>query len=150
MCPDDSKLLNLLGRELDPAERPRFEEHLSGCTFCRDRYEEFRSVWAQLGRWEAPPPQTDLRSRVLMAARRESSSRRWIGRGAVAAAVALAAGMGWTIGRLPQPATAQAGISTQQMVEIVGLDRLGGDINAFAPIVPSDEMLDPGAQGGQS
>jgi anti-sigma factor RsiW len=57
---------------LEPADRGRYEEHLSSCERCRDELEGFWMVSGALARAAGgPPPPASLRDRILEQARSE-------------------------------------------------------------------------------
>ena len=72
----ESKLVEYLDGRARPVVRHAVEEHLSACTACRSRVEEFRSLWSALD--ELPPispsPAFDasLRSRIAAEPARHS------------------------------------------------------------------------------
>lgn len=150
MCPTETKLLRLLAGELPQAERQRLQTHLAECGICAARYRSLEGVWADLGQWQATPPRRDLTGAVLAAAVQQDRRARWYARGGLAAALLLAAGLGWTIGRLPaQPATHSA-VSTEQLAQELGLDTLGGDLELFQALFAAEATPDNPVQGGQS
>lgn len=88
---------------LDPAERERYEEHLSSCQPCREELEGFRRVSGALAHAAGGPiPPAALRAAILDQARSERSNvvplrRRYLvpaisGAAAIAAVAALAVG----------------------------------------------------------
>jgi anti-sigma factor RsiW len=88
---------------LEPAERGRYEEHLSSCDRCRDELEGFWMVSGALARAAGgPTPPASLRNRILEQARSERPNvvplRRRFGMPAVstlaAAAAVVAIGLG--------------------------------------------------------
>ena len=88
---------------LDPHDEERYEEHLATCARCREELAELRDPVAMLAYGvESPAPPSELRDRILDAARAERSNvvpirRRWpaaLGAvAAVAATVAIALGL---------------------------------------------------------
>jgi hypothetical protein len=66
----ESKLVEYLDRRTQPAERHAVEEHLSACSSCRLRAEEFRSLWSALDDLPAisPSPAFDASLRARIAA----------------------------------------------------------------------------------
>jgi anti-sigma factor RsiW len=151
MCPDEAKLLRLLAGEVPDAEREKVLTHLAGCEACREHYRSLQATWDQLGQWEASIPSHDLTRAILAAASRESVRSRWYARSEIAAAVLVAAGIGWAAGRLPtHPSRPMPSVSTEEMAQQVGLDALGGDLAAFDNVFSMDEMPDGSVQGGQS
>ncbi|MGE5609725.1 MAG: anti-sigma factor family protein [Bacillota bacterium] len=151
MCPDEAKLLRLLAGEFSDAERETALAHLAACEACRERYRSLQATWDQLGQWEASIPSHDLTGAILAAASRESVRSRWYARSGIAAAVLVAAGIGWTAGRLPtRPSRPMQSVSTEEMAQQVGLDVLGGDLAAFDNVFSMDETQDGSVQGGQS
>jgi len=88
---------------LEPAERGRYEEHLSSCERCREELERFWSVSGALARAAGgPPPPASLRERILAQARSERPSvvplRRRAALPALSALAAAAAGVAIGIG----------------------------------------------------
>lgn len=89
---------------LDPAERDRYEEHLSSCERCREELDGFWQVAGSLALAAGgPPPPASLRARILEQARSKRSNvvplRRRVlvpmlsGVAAAAAVAALAVGL---------------------------------------------------------
>jgi hypothetical protein len=66
----ESKLVEYLDGRARPAERRAVEEHLSGCSDCRTRAEEFRALWTALDDLPAisPSPAFDVSLRARIAA----------------------------------------------------------------------------------
>lgn len=92
-CEDISKhLIAYLDMRMDSAERREVEAHLAGCSACRTRAEEFRSVGKMLG--ELPAIESsfgfDARVRQRVAAEPRSSWFAWF---APQARLALSAAM---------------------------------------------------------
>jgi anti-sigma-K factor RskA len=92
---------------LDPEDRWTYERHLDTCEPCRDEVAALREGAAQLAyAQEGPAPRTELRDRILRAAREERPApvvpfRRWVFPATALAAVAAsiaAIGLGlWAI-----------------------------------------------------
>jgi len=139
MCPDEATLLRLLAGELPESEQARVQAHLTECDACRQFYDSLQASWDQLGQWEVAPPPRDLSGAVLAAATHESIRSRWYARSAIAAAILVAAGVGWTVGRLPsRPTETATPISTEEMAQKVGLDALSGDVAGLDNLFPTD------------
>lgn len=151
MCPDETKLLRLLAGGLPDVQRDLVLAHLAECDACRERYRSLQAIWDQLGQWEATIPSHDLTGAILAAASQESVRSRWYLRSGIAAAILVAAGIGWTVGRLPaHPSRPMQSVSTEEMAQQVGLDVLGGNLAAFDNVFSTDETQDGSGQGGQS
>jgi hypothetical protein len=88
---------------LDDAERREYETHLAHCEECRRELASLSDTAASLAyAADAPPPPSDLRSRILAAARSERPNvvllrPRWAVPAAAAAAVAVAAAIALAI-----------------------------------------------------
>jgi hypothetical protein len=66
----ETKLVEYLDGRARPAERHTVEKHLSGCSDCRTRAEEFRALWSALDDLPAisPSPAFDASLRARIAA----------------------------------------------------------------------------------
>lgn len=150
MCPDDTTLLRLLAGELPDAQRDFLQSHLAQCSVCRQRHASLQATWDQLGQWQVTLPSHDLTGAILAAAGRESLRYRWYARGGIAAALLVAAGVGWTAGRWPTHAapTVQV-VSTDELAEQVGLDALSGDLSAFDNVLSIHAAQDNTVQEDQ-
>ncbi|MCY2953525.1 MAG: zf-HC2 domain-containing protein [Planctomycetota bacterium] len=152
MCPNETKILRLLTGELPDAERDLVLAHLAECNACRNLHRSLQATWDQLGQWEPTLPSRDLTGAILAAASRESIHRRWYARSGIAAAILVAAGIGWTLGRQPfhpsRPMPSGTVVSTEEMAQKVGLDALGGDLGAFDFVFSMDATPDSPVQGG--
>jgi len=74
--PDDLHELSALYAldVLDTDERVRFEEHLAGCDRCATDLAGLQKAATALAFVDGPPPPTELRSRIVAAARAEPSN----------------------------------------------------------------------------
>jgi hypothetical protein len=72
----ESKLIEYLDGRARPADRHAVEQHLSACTACRSRAEEFRALWGVLDDLPAvaPSPSFDASLRARIAAEPERRS----------------------------------------------------------------------------
>jgi anti-sigma factor RsiW len=152
MCFDEARMIKLIAGELPDAERDMVLAHLAECTACRELHGRIQATWDQLGQWDVSVPSGDLTGAILAVASRPPAVS-WRGRVAVVAAVIVAAGMGWMLGRLPagvsQPVSATS-VTAEDMAQHVGLDVLAGDLGAFHALFPDDLTPENGAgQGGQ-
>ena len=151
MCPDEAKLLKLLAGELPDVKRDLVLAHLAECNACRELHQSLQATWDRLGQWDPKTPTRDLTGAILAAASREWIHSRWYVRSGIAAAILVAAGIGWTMGRLPtHPSRPMQSVSTEEMAQKVGLDALSGDLGAFDSVFSTDAMQDSPAQGGRS
>ena len=152
MCPNEAKLLRLIAGELPDAERDLVLAHLAQCNACRELHRSLQVTWEQLGQWEPTIPSRDLTGAILAAASRESIHSRWYARSGIAAAILVAAGIGWTMGRLPsqpsRPMQSSVAITAEEMAQKVGLDALGDDLGAFDFVFATDATPDSPVQGG--
>ncbi len=125
--------------DVDDAQRRRIEEHLAGCSGCREEAESFRALSREAGRLprEIAPPRDlwpDIARRI---AAEDRTSGRWRGartwRGVAAAAVvAVAVLAGVSIGRHASP-PADAGRSTTVVqASLAGTGDLDGAIAEYA------------------
>jgi anti-sigma factor RsiW len=66
----EGKLVEYLDGRAKPAERRAVEEHLAGCSACRNRAEDFRTVWGALDDLPmiSPSPAFDATLRARIAA----------------------------------------------------------------------------------
>jgi anti-sigma factor RsiW len=66
----ENKLVEYLDGRAKPAERRAVEEHLSGCSSCRNRAEDFRAIWGALDDLPviSPSPAFDASLRARIAA----------------------------------------------------------------------------------
>jgi hypothetical protein len=66
----EDKLVEYLDGRAKPAERRAVEEHLAGCSSCRNRAEEFRALWGALDDLPviSPSPAFDASLRARIAA----------------------------------------------------------------------------------
>jgi anti-sigma factor RsiW len=66
----EGKLVEYLDGRATPAERRAVEEHLAGCSACRNRAEDFRAVWGALDDLPmiSPSPAFDASVRARVAA----------------------------------------------------------------------------------
>ena len=66
----EGKLVEYLDGRAKPAERRAVEEHLAGCSSCRNRAEEFRALWGALDDLPviSPSPAFDASLRARIAA----------------------------------------------------------------------------------
>lgn len=150
-CLSDDRLIRLSAGQLPQPEHQAAEEHLATCASCQERREAMQVTYDRLGQWEVVSPPRDLTHAVLAAAGRQSVHRRWYEHGRIAAAVLLAAGVGWTGGRWTRPAAPPAvgTVSTDHMAQVVGLDVLtGGDL--LDGLFPADDPQDSSNPGGRS
>lgn len=151
MCPEETKLLRFLAGELPEGERELVLLHLGECESCRALRQSLQGAWDELGRWKLVIPPVDLTAAVLSSARRESARGRWFARSGIAAAILVAAGIGWTLGRLPGKESVLSGgtVTAEEMVKAVGLDALEGNLGAFSMIFAEDESEAGLPRGGQ-
>jgi anti-sigma factor RsiW len=125
-CPQEDRWIRLMAGELEPAEQTGLLDHLERCSACRRHYEELLAVRRVLAALAWDPPERDLVAGVRAAALRDRRRQGWLRVVQAAAVVALAAGAGLLAGRAYRPAsalqTALAEVSTEQVVQAVGLD----------------------------
>ena len=108
----------LLG-DVDEKNRRDMDAHLAGCSACREELAKIEAAWETLGRDPDLQVSSDFRRRSLelleeeMVRRRVREfrpRRRWVGVAAQAAAILVAAALGWALRRpasLPAPAASQ-------------------------------------------
>ncbi|HWG56904.1 MAG TPA: anti-sigma factor [Gaiellaceae bacterium] len=115
---------------LDEAERLEYEVHLASCDDCRGELESFWSVTAALAHAAAgPPPPSELRGRILDAARNEGTNvvllrRRWVtpvaaASAAVAAVAAIGVGIWASSVAQELDRTRAAAVTQEQAVEVL-------------------------------
>jgi anti-sigma factor RsiW len=151
MCVDEAELIKLIAGELPDARRNAVEDHLARCGKCREVHRSLRATWDQLGVWEVAMPSRNLARAVLAIASRDAVRRQWLARSGIAAAIVLAAGLGWMGGRWSWHGSTAASappVSTEAMVHHVGLDALGSGLDVFDGVFPDDTQAS--GPGGQS
>lgn len=148
MCVNEAMLLKLIAGDLPDAERDKVLAHLAQCDACQRLHRSLQAAWDDLGEWEAVSvlPSRDLTGDVLAAAGAESVRSRWYASARIAAAILVAAGAGWTAGRLSphahQGPQTVASASADEVALKVGLDALGGDssiADSLFPVSTTDE-----------
>jgi anti-sigma factor RsiW len=98
----DRQLLAHLQEALSADDEQALAAHLRDCGACRQRLAELGGVWRLLGSWKAPGVPGDLRERILTALPAQPATPKasgWRRPLRVAAALALAAGIGHVAGR---------------------------------------------------
>jgi len=104
----------LLG-DVDEKNRREMDAHLSGCSACREELAKIEAAWETLGRDPDLQVSSDFRRRSLdlldeeMMRRRVREfrpRRRWVAVAAQAAAILVAAAIGWSLRRPVSPAPA--------------------------------------------
>jgi hypothetical protein len=104
----------LLG-DVDEKNRREMDAHLAGCSACREELAKIEAAWETLGRDPDLQVSSDFRRRSLelleeeMVRRRVREfrpRRRWVGVAAQAAAILVAAAIGWALRRPAPPAPA--------------------------------------------
>ena len=123
-CPDDPILIRRIAGELPPSAAADLDAHVGTCESCRVRLAQMKSTWDMLGELQVKPPEQDLTARI-MSATRHSKAPRWVVIGRLAAAIALAVGLGVTAGRLTPvrtPPTPLGTISSEELLARTGLD----------------------------
>jgi len=104
----------LLG-EVDEKSRREMDAHLSDCSDCREEFAKIEAAWDALGRDPDLQVSSDFRHRSLelleeeMVRRRVREfrpRRRWVAVAAQAAAILVAAAIGWALRRPASPAPA--------------------------------------------
>jgi hypothetical protein len=95
--------------------------HLSICQVCRDARDAHLALWQQLGHWQAPKA-PDLSSQVLWRMNSARWSRMDVLR--VAAAVVIAAGIGYASGQITRTQRASEQIDSEQAMAALHLDEL--------------------------
>jgi len=149
MCLDESTLIRLVAGELGDEQRRACVEHVQVCHVCRQKHAELAATWDLLGQWPAEAPRRDLSGAIVAQACRRQSPRRWA---SVAAAVLIAGGAGVAAGILapaPPAAVAHQNVSTEQLVQAIGLDALGDQSLALAGLFPSSVPTTLGSEEGQ-
>ncbi len=122
--------------QVPAGNRPELARHIEQCPECAARARELTQSWALLGQWTPQAPEVDLTAAVLAQVRQEARShtvvvplRRWVWpMTKLAAAVALAAGVGHTAGRLswqPPAPINSAPVDQQQVLADLQLNVLG-------------------------
>lgn len=145
-CPDKSILIRWISGELAPNLTEALVRHVTACEACGKRHTELRRVWDLVGELTFDVPTHDLTDAVLRTARlpertEPSATFAWPFAWRLAAAIALAAGLGITAGRLTpvRPAqTAAASISSDEMLARTGLDLLATGDSILAHVMESD------------
>lgn len=146
MCITQPQLLRLLSGELPDHERLAIETHLADCAPCHQQFEEMRRTWEALDQWPLPGV-PDLTARI-MAAAAQPSPRSALPLLRIAAAILLACGVGIVAGlSVPSsqesPTLAQQ-VSTEEVVQALGLDALGSDTGLTDGVLePVDAPLTP-------
>lgn len=137
-CPDDPILIRWMAGELPAAAAADLEAHVGTCDSCRDRYRQLRATWDLLGQLHVKPPVRDLTEQIMSAAERAKKPR-WLLIGRLAAAIALAAGLGVAAGLLTPvrhaPDTPAVAVSPEELLARTGLDVLVDDESIVAHIV---------------
>jgi anti-sigma factor RsiW len=147
-CIEEGVIIRLVAGELPAEQRESAMGHVAGCPSCRKRYEEMKATWGALGVWQLAVPERDLSAAVLAAAgRRRRVPMPWM---RMAAAVALAAGLGSALGFLVPWRSQQSNVgqvvSGQEVADRIGLDALGGESLGLADLfaVEADEGFNSG------
>ncbi len=152
-CPNENRLIRLLGGELPDNDRVEIVAHLQNCEACRSRHSELQHTWELLGQLEAVPPLRDLAPAVLAAAREETerSSRLYWAR--LVAAVALAIGAGSAIGLLQQRtsplAAVHADVTADDVVQVIGIDSLETDSTVLSGLLLSEQAPTTAGEEGE-
>lgn len=137
-CPQDNKILRLVGGELAGAEERDFRRHLAACPVCADALEALSSTWNDLGAWQIETRDADVVERVLGQAEAQEVAthtptimavftRGWL---RIAASIALAAGLGIVTGtlvppgRVAQDSASSAVSADDELINALGLDEL--------------------------
>ena len=138
-CLEDTILIRWIAGELPSAAAARAREHVVACESCRIRMRDMQATWTLLGKLRVEPAARDRTADILAAAAvARTSTRVYAAR--LAAAVAVAAGLGVTAGWLrtaPQPPTLTATASFEQVAASTGLDVLAPD-GIMAPVFEQD------------
>lgn len=149
-CPDESLLIRWVAGELPAPQRDALDRHAAQCDACRSRRTELQHVWDAAGELEFLPPPRDLTDAVLAAARQSIGRTRTpasVYALRLAAAVALAAGLGTVAGRLLPPAAhespATAVVSEDELLDRTGLHLLAGDNVIIAHVLEVDSADGP-------
>lgn len=152
-CIEDNILIRLVAGELSIEQREQAMGHLAGCASCRQRVEETQATWDTLGQWQVAVPEKDLSAAVITAAARarRDAPLSWL---RIAAAIALAAGLGSAVGflvpaRSRQTVSVQT-VSGQELAEQIGLDELGRDSSGLADLFSVEPGSDSKTEEGQS
>ncbi len=119
ICPmekgDHSELLALTAQQLEEAQVARLQEHVQGCSRCREFVAGQEAVWQALGAWEPPAITSDFDQRLFRRIEQKVSWRErfwplqhWL---PIAAAACLVVVAGWVSSRpagVAPPPQAQA------------------------------------------
>ena len=158
MCPEETVLVRLLNGDLPESQARETALHVEACATCGVRYARLRDTWDTLGRWAVAPPAsaTELRERILRAAATEGRERAapmtarvfW---SRVAASVVVAAGAGVAAALVVTTSEPGAGraadVRQEQVVQVLGLEALGGQSALTAVFEHDAEGEDPEAVG---
>ena len=110
----EDKLVEYLDGRAKPAERHAVEDHLAGCSSCRNRAEEFRALWGALEDLPviSPSPAFDASLRARIAA--EPARRgfwNWMPSPRLACAVTALVAMSVWMGSMPRVANNQTAMT---------------------------------------
>jgi len=149
-CTEIRELLPDLAAGLASAP-PGINDHLSTCTDCAGKLEDFRKTMALLDEWQAPEPSPYFDTRMHARLREEAAKQprslfAWLSRPAVAAslAVALVVGtiyFGRTDWRGPKPPVQAAVVPGTAVSDLQVLDR-NQDLLADSDSDSASDLLD--------
>ncbi len=115
---NDTQILNMLGGHGHADEQESLLAHVAQCSNCRQRLNELRQTWDDLGTWEIDTSEIDLLPNLTSAIRQ---SRRHIhplsirSLTRIAASILLAAFIGYAAGKLStRKSTEEWGLATAQ------------------------------------
>ena len=114
----DTQMFDMLGGHVQADEQESFLAHMGQCSNCRQRLDELRQTWDDLGTWEVDTSEVDLLANLTSAIRHRSWYINFLsiqGLTRIAASILLATFIGYTVGKVStQKTTEEWGLATAQ------------------------------------
>ncbi|NOR26130.1 MAG: hypothetical protein GQ542_17435 [Desulforhopalus sp.] len=115
---NDTQIFDMLGGHVQADEQESLQAHMAQCSNCRQRLDELRQTWDDLGTWEIDTSEIDLLENLTSAIHHRNWHVNFLsiqGLTRIAASILLATFIGYAAGKFStQKSTEEWGLATAQ------------------------------------